>query len=54
MLHKYLVFRFINFNNKRYHHYVNDWIDGLTEEQLKYFEKEMYNLIKKGIYDPER
>lgn len=54
MLRKYLEFRFINFNIKRYWNYVNEWIDGLTEEQLQYFQKEMYNLIKLGIYDPEK
>ena len=54
MLRKYLEFRFIHFNVKRYYEYVNEWIDGLTKDQLLYFEKEMYNLISLGIYDPER
>ena len=54
MLKKYLEFRFTHFNRKPYWHYMNEWIKGLTDDQLKYFEKEMYNLIKLGIYDPER
>jgi len=54
MLKKYLEFRFTHFNINRYRHYMNEWIKGLTDDQLKYFEKEMYNLIEKGIYDPEK
>jgi hypothetical protein len=54
MLEKYLNFRFIHNNVKRYWKYVNEWIEGLNESQLAYFEKEMFNLIKEGTYDPER
>ena len=54
MLGKYLNFRFIHNNVKRYWKYVNEWIDGLNESQLVYFEKEIHNLIKEGTYGPER
>lgn len=55
MLEKYLEFRFRTNNIKRYYEkYYKEWAKGLTDEQLAYFEREMYNLIKKGVYDPER
>lgn len=54
MLEKYLVFRFKSNNRNAYHHYCNEWIENLLPEQLMYFEKEMYNLINKGLYDPAR
>lgn len=34
----------------KYHKYINEWISNVTSEQLSYFEKEMSNLINKGIY----
>lgn len=55
MLEKYLEFRFRTNNIKRYfENYFKEWVKGLTNEQLIYFEREMMNLIKKGIYDPGR
>jgi hypothetical protein len=55
MLEKYLEFRFRTNNIKRYYErYFKEWVKGLTHNQLIYFEKEMFNLIKKGIYDPEK
>lgn len=55
MLEKYLEFRFRTNNIKRYYEaYFKEWIEGLTEDQLFYFEKEMMNLIKLGKYDPDK
>jgi hypothetical protein len=54
MLEKYLEFRFKNGLKQAYQKYFDEWLSGVTEEQLNYFEREMYNLIKLGIYDPER
>lgn len=54
MLDKYLEFRFKNGLKKVYQKYFDEWLSGVTEEQLNYFEREMNNLIKLGIYDPER
>ena len=54
MLEKYLLFRFKTNNHNRYHRYYEEWLSGVTKEQLEYFEKEMYKLIEDGKYDPER
>ena len=55
MLEKYLEFRFRTNNIKRYYeNYYKEWVSALTNEQLAYFEREMNNLIKKGLYDPEK
>lgn len=54
MLEKYLEFRFKTNNIRKYEKYYNEWLENVTEIQLQYFEKEMYNLIKQGKYDPER
>ena len=54
MLERYLEFRFRTNNIRKYYEkYYNEWVKGLTHEQLIYFEKEMNNLIKNGKYDPE-
>lgn len=54
MLEKYLEFRFKKGLKQAYQIYFDEWLSGVTEEQLNYFEREMYNLIKIGAYDPER
>ena len=54
MLEKYLEFRFKTNNIRKYEKYYNEWLENVTDIQLQYFEKEMYNLIKQGKYDPER
>ena len=54
MLQKYLEFRFKNGLKRAYQAYFEEWISGVTKEQLVYFEREMNNLIKLGVYDPER
>ena len=54
MLKKYLEFRFRINNRNAYHHYFNEWVSNITAEQAQYFEREMNNLIKLGVYDPER
>ena len=54
MLEKYLKFRFITNNVKHYHGYFDEWVSGLTETQINYFEREMENLINNGKYDPAR
>lgn len=55
MLKKYLEFRFRTNNTKAYYaKYFKEWIEGLTDNQLIYFEREMFNLIKNGKYDPEK
>jgi len=54
MLKKYLEFRFRTNNRNAYHHYFNEWVNNITAEQAQYFEREMYNLINKGLYDPEK
>lgn len=54
MLERYLLFRFKANNRNAYHRYYDEWLSGVTDEQLEYFEREMYNLISQGKYDPER
>lgn len=36
----YLIQRFLRSNHKKYHKYVFEWIDNLTETQLQYFKLE--------------
>jgi hypothetical protein len=54
MLKKYLEYRFKTGLKRAYQSYFDEWIEGVTSEQLNYFEREMNNLIKQGVYDPER
>jgi len=52
MLEKYLEYRF-KFNNRNsYHRYFEEWVKNITVDQLLYFEREMNNLISRGIYKP--
>ena len=48
-LETYLQWRFI-VNNRKYRHYLKDWLYKVTETQLAYFEEEMRRCIKMGIY----
>lgn len=42
-----------NWHNK-YYRYINEWINNVLPIQLKYFRREMNNLIKRGIYEKTR
>lgn len=54
MIEKYLEFRFKKSTPTKYHKYFKEWLSGVTEEQIIYFEREMFNLMKSGTYDPGR
>lgn len=43
---EYLIQRFLRNNHKRYHKYVLEWINGVTQNQINYFrlEKERIGL----------
>lgn len=49
-LQNYLEWRFRLNNHTKYLKYSQQWIAALQTSQLQYFEKEMLNLINKGIY----
>ena len=49
-MEKYLIWRFLTNNRKKYHHYCMSWIENLTEEQKQYFAEEKRRLTLKGIY----
>lgn len=49
-LEKYLYWRFIFNNHKKYHHYFNEWLSNLTETQLYYFAEEMRRCRNARIY----
>ena len=49
-LQNYLEWRFRVNNHHKYLKYCKQWIAALQASQLQYFEKEMSNLINKGIY----
>jgi hypothetical protein len=40
----YLFQRFIRNNHPKYHKYVNEWIDNVTENQMTYFKLEKERL----------
>ena len=48
-LQNYLEWRFRVNNHPKYLKYCKQWIAALKTSQLQYFEKEMSNLINKGI-----
>ena len=50
ILQNYLEWRFRVNNHTKYLKYYKQWIAALQASQLQYFEKEMLNLINKGIY----
>lgn len=49
-LQNYLEWRFRVNNHTKYLKYCKRWITALHASQIQYFEKEMSNLINKGIY----
>lgn len=49
-LQNYLEWRFRVNNHTKYLKYSQQWIAALQISQLQYFEKEMLNLVNKGIY----
>ena len=42
-LNEYLLLRFNRSNHLKYRKYAIKWIRNLTEDQLYYFKKEMFN-----------
>lgn len=42
-LNEYLLLRFNRSNHPKYRKYAIEWIRNLTEDQLCYFKKEMFN-----------
>lgn len=46
----YLEWRFRVNNAGKYQRYREEWIEGITSEQLSYFEKEMHHMIENGLY----
>ena len=50
----YLLWRCKISWHKKYHHYINEWIDNVLPNQLEHFRKEMNNLINRGIYVTRR
>ena len=50
-LKKYLEWRCrMNWHTK-YRHLIDKWIDNVLPYQCEYFEREMNNLINRGIYN---
>ena len=50
----YLFWRCKTNWHKKYHHYIDEWINNVLPYQLEYFRREMNNLINRGIYDTRR
>lgn len=34
----------------KYYKYIDEWIAGITEQQLNYFYKECKHLVDRGVY----
>ena len=47
----YLRWRFCSRVPSRYIKYFDEWITGVTNEQMAYFEKERERLINQGVYN---
>lgn len=45
-LEEYLKWRWKRYNHKKYHKYFDMWFDNVSENQLRYFKKEMLRNIK--------
>ena len=45
IIQDYLKMRFLKNNHPKYHKYMNEWINNITDIQLYYFKKEMNKLI---------
>ena len=43
-IQNYLIMRFLKNNHRKYHKYVNEWINNVTDVQLCYFKKEIQKL----------
>ena len=43
-INAYLMYRFLHNNHTKYHKYVYEWIENLTENQISYFKKEKLHL----------
>ena len=50
----YLFWRCKTNWHKKYHHYIDEWINNVLPYQLEYFRREMNNLINRGIYDTRK
>ena len=50
-MEKYLKWRFNVNNHPKYRKYLEEWISGVTESQMAYFEEERKRLIKMGLYN---
>ena len=35
----------------KYMRYIDEWISNVTQTQIEYFEREMENMINRGIYN---
>lgn len=53
IMEKYLRWRFMSdpYVRNKYGRYCEEWIKGLTEEQLAYFRVERERLTQMGIYN---
>jgi hypothetical protein len=51
-MEKYLRWRFMcdPYVRNKYGQYCEEWLKGVTEEQLAYFREERERLVKMGIY----
>ena len=45
ILYNYLRERFYKNNHDKYRKYFDEWINGITEIQMDYFEKERLNIL---------
>ena len=51
-MEKYLIWRFMSdsYVRNKYGKYCLEWVKGVTDEQIAYFEKEKERLTLMGIY----
>jgi len=50
LLEKYLRWRFKMNNHAKYQRCMDEWLSGVTDQQLWYFRQEMNRLIERGQY----
>lgn len=48
-LKEYLTKRFLYNNHRKYHKYLDEWINNLTQEQIWYFIQEKDRIIKYNL-----
>lgn len=48
---EYLIQRFLKNNHKKYHKYVTEWLEVLTDDQIAYFALEKQRLHEKDIIE---